>query len=107
MAELNGVRDLDTDVRVSVLETEITHINKSMEKIEVKIDQNYKVLHDDIDEKHQTVINILSDQTENSTKQHSQLAEKITELEKWRYILIGASLVLGYVLAHVKLENLF
>lgn len=108
MAELNGsVRDLDTDVRVSVLETEIFHVNKSIEKIEVKIDENYKVLQTDINSKHQVVMDTLAEQTKASTEQHAALATKIGVLERWRWMLIGAGLVFGYILAHLKLEKLF
>ncbi len=107
MAENGSMRDLETDVRVSVLETEISHVNKSIEKIEVKIDENYKVLHNDIDTKHQIVMSTLADQTKASTEQHAALANKIGVLERWRWMLIGAGLVFGYILAHLKLEKLF
>lgn len=102
-----GIRDLDTDVRVSVLETEISHVNKTIEKIDVKIDTNYKTLHDDIDDKHKIVMDTLAEQTKASTEQHTALANKIGVLERWRWMLIGAGLVFGYILAHLKLEKLF
>jgi chaperonin cofactor prefoldin len=45
MPETNNIRSLDTDVRVSVLETQVTSISSSMEKLEEKIDTNYATLH--------------------------------------------------------------
>jgi predicted nucleic acid-binding Zn-ribbon protein len=67
-------RDLDTDVRVSVLETQVTSINQTMVKLEEKMDQNYAVLHSrisdmrddlhkDIETKHDRLIEKLDDQT--------------------------------------------
>jgi hypothetical protein len=28
-------------------------------------------------------------------------------IEKWRWMIMGGALVVGYVLAHIKMENLF
>ena len=111
-------RDLDTDIRVSVLETQVTSITGSLEKIEQRIDENYATLHHrisdmrddlhkDIETKHDRVIEKLDAQTRASTEQHKALAEKITTIEKWRWMIMGGALVVGYVLAHLKLEKLF
>jgi len=44
------IRDLDTDIRVSVLETQVSGLTHNIEKIEKKIDDNYSVLHTRINE---------------------------------------------------------
>ena len=111
-------RDLDTDVRVSVLETQVTSINQTMVKLEEKMYQNYAVLHSrisdmrddlhkDIEIKHDRLIEKLDDQTKAATEQHKAIAEKIQTIEKWRWMIMGGALVVGYVLAHLKLEKLF
>ena len=33
--------------------------------------------------------------------------DKIQTIEKWRWMIMGGALVVGYVLAHLKLEKLF
>ena len=111
-------RDLDTDVRVSVLETQVTAINQTMVKLEEKMDQNYAVLHSrisdmrddlhkDIETKHDRLMEKLDDQAKAATEQHKAIAEKIQTIEKWRWMIMGGALVVGYVLAHLKLEKLF
>ena len=111
-------RDLDTDIRVSVLETQVTSITGSLEKIEQRIDENYATLHHrisdmrddlhkDIETKHDRVIEKLDAQNRASTEQHKAIAEKITTIEKWRWMIMGGAIVIGYVLAHLKLEKLF
>jgi len=118
MAENTTKRDLDTDIRVSVLETQVTSINNSIEKLEEKIDENYATLHHrisdmrddlhkDIEAKHDKVIEKLDAQTKASTEQHKSIAEKINSIEKWRWMIMGGAIVVGYVLAHLKLEKLF
>ena len=115
---LTTTRDLDTDVRVSVLETQVTAINQTMVKLEEKMDQNYAVLHSrisdmrddlhkDIETKHDRLMEKLDEQTTAATEQHQAIAEKIQTIEKWRWMIMGGALVVGYVLAHLKIEKLF
>lgn len=118
MVDLTTKRDLDTDIRVSVLETQVTSIAVNLEKIEQRIDENYATLHHrisdmrddlhkDIETKHDKVIEKLDAQNKASTEQHKAIAEKITTIEKWRWMIMGGAAVVGYVLAHLKLEKLF
>ena len=109
--------DLETETRVSVLETQVDTIVGSVTKLEQKIDSNYATLHhrisdlrddlrNDIDTKHEKIIDKLDSQTKASTDQHKAIAEKISAIEKWRYMLVGGAIVVGYFLAHIKLEKL-
>ena len=109
--------DLETETRVSVLETQVDAITGSVSKLEQKIDANYATLHhrisdmrddlrNDIDTKHEKIIDKLDGQAKASSEQHKAIAEKINAIEKWRYMLVGGAVVIGYMLAHVKLEKL-
>ena len=108
--------DSGTETRVSVLETQVDTITSSVTKLEQKIDINYATLHsrisdmrddlrNDIDAKHEKIIDKLDAQTKASTEQHKSIAEKISSIEKWRYMMVGGSIVMGYILAHIKLEK--
>jgi DNA anti-recombination protein RmuC len=103
--------------RITVLETEVKGINRTVEKLEGKIDSNYSTLHhrisemrddmiDNIETKHDKVMEKLDEQTKASTDQHKAIADKISSIEKWRYMMVGGSIVMGYILAHIKLEKL-
>ena len=118
MPESNNIRSLDTDVRVTVLETQVTNISHTMGKLEEKMDENYATLHhrisdmrDDlhknIENKHDKVMEKLDEQNKASTEQHKAIAEKIQTIEKWKWMIMGGAIVVGYVLAHLKLEKLF
>jgi len=117
MAEPMSKADLETETRVSVLETQVDSISGSVVKLEQKIDSNYATLHhrisdlrddlrNDIDTKHEKIIDKLDGQAMASTEQHKAIAEKINAIEKWRYMLVGGAIVIGYFLAHIKLEKL-
>lgn len=118
MADALSKTDLETETRVSVLETQVVTIAGSVTKLEQKIETNYATLHsrisdlrddlrNDIDVKHEKIIDKLDAQTKASTEQHKAIAEKISSIEKWRYMMVGGSIVIGYVLAHIKLDKLF
>lgn len=108
----------DTTTRITVLETQMETISSDLNKMEEKIDANYATLHhrisemrDDfhksIEEKHEKVIEKLDTQAQASSSQHAAIAKKIESFEKWRWMVMGAAIVIGYVLAHLKLEKLF
>lgn len=109
---------VDTTTRLTVLETQVEAISNDVVKIEEKIDANYSTLHhrisemrDDfhksIEDKHDKVIEKLDNQAKASSAQHAAISEKIHTFEKWRWMIMGAAVVVGYVLAHLKLEKLF
>ena len=104
--------------RITVLETEVKGITRTVEKLEGKIDSNYSTLHHRISEmrddmitnietKHDKVMEKLDEQNKASTEQHKAIAEKIQTIEKWKWMIMGGAIVVGYVLAHLKLEKLF
>ena len=104
--------------RIIVLETEVKGINRTVEKLEGKIDSNYSTLHhrisemrddmiDNIETKHDKVMEKLDEQTKASTDQHKAISDKMASIEKWRWMVMGGAISAGYVLAHIKFDKLF
>lgn len=113
---VNGLDD--TKARISVLENNVAHITSSVEKLEHKIDNNYATLHSrisdlrddlrsDFETKNEKVILKIEEHSKASNEHSDELNRKIAQIEKWRWMIMGGALVIGYVLAHVKLENFF
>lgn len=108
----------EESARIIVLENQVTTINANVEKLEKKIDSNYVTLHErisslrddlhnSIEVKHDKVMEKLEEQSRSSSAQHAAIAQKVQSLEKWRWMIMGAAIVVGYVLAHIKLDKLF
>lgn len=108
----------DTKTRISVLENNMSILTTNVDKLESKIDNNYAVLHSrisdlrddlrtDFESKQEKVIKKIEEHSESSNQHSQQLNKRIDSIEKWRFMLMGGALVLGYFLAHVKLESLF
>ena len=60
-----------------------------------------------VESKNDKILTKMDALAEESTKQHKTLSDRLTDLEKWRWMLMGAALVVGYILAHLKIEKLF
>lgn len=110
--------ELETETRVSVLENQVGSIMSTVTRLEDRLETNYTTLHhrisdlrddlrDDIDTKHEKLIAKLDDRALASDEQHKDIYEKISSMEKWRWMMVGAACVIGYVLAHIRLDRLF
>ena len=118
MAEVSGIHTRDTETRVTILETQISGINQSLTKMEDRIETNYNTLHhrisdlrddlrSDFEQKNEKVLQKLDEHSESSLRQNEEIKERIAHVEKWKWMVMGGAIVVGYVLAHIRLENLF
>ncbi|NBW58279.1 hypothetical protein EBR43_10975 [bacterium] len=69
----------DTNSRIAVLENEIKNI--ALDLKELKVDQK---------EQHDALM-----------KHFVSIEERLTNLEKWRWMVVGGSLAMGFILANV------
>ena len=117
MADLMAKTDIETETRVSILENQVEHITSNVVKLETKIDSNYATLHhrisdlrddlrNDIENKHEKLIAKLDERAQDSSEQHKVISEKINSIEKWRWMMVGGAIVIGYFLAHLRLDKL-
>lgn len=112
------VRDADTKARLTVLETQVGSIAGSVDKLEQKVEGQYSTLHsrisdmrddlrNEIDKKHDQMMTVLKEHMDVEMQHHETMRDKMATIEKWRWMIMGGAAVLGYVLAHLKLEKLF
>jgi len=69
----------DTNSRIAVLENEIKNI--ALDLRELKVDQK--------EQHHDLMIHFVS------------IEERLTKLEKWRWMVVGGSLAMGFIIANV------
>lgn len=77
--------DIDTQSRIAVLETEVKNIVEELK--EIRKDQK---------EQHDCLMN-----------KFDEVSKRIAVLEKWRWMIFGGAVVVGYILAHIRIEKLF
>ena len=89
--------------RLGVVETKVANLDEKLDEIKIDV----KDMHDCLDKTRDSVMAKLEDMYGASCEQHSELASKITELEKcrqkWIYMTAGGVAVLGWVSGHMDL----
>jgi uncharacterized protein Yka (UPF0111/DUF47 family) len=79
-------------------ETEIAVLQIQVKNLEEKIGElktDLKALHEAIESNAEETRNMLKTMREQDVKEHGELANKISALEKWRWMLMGAGVVIG------------
>ena len=79
-------------------ETEIAVLQVQVKNIEEKIGElkmDLKSIRDALDENAEETRQMLKTMREQDVKEHSELAVKISVLEKWRWMMMGAGVIVG------------
>jgi len=74
-----------SSARIAVLENEVKNIASDVK--EIRKDQK---------EQFELLINKIG-----------AMDDRLNVLERWRWMIVGAAVVVGYILAHVKIDRLF
>ena len=86
--------------RVSILETKVDNIEEKIDDLKTDV----KDMHDCLDRTRDSIMDRLEVMHKANVDQHSELADKIKELEqfktKWVYLSAGALAALGWITAH-------
>lgn len=75
----------DTQSRIAVLENEVKNVAEKLEEMRIEQKEQHKSLCEKFDD----------------------VSKRITVLEKWRWMIFGGAIVVGYILAHVRIDKLF
>jgi uncharacterized membrane protein len=79
-------------------ETEIALLQFQVKSLEEKIGElkvDLKALHDAIESNAEETRKMLKSMREQDVKEHTELASKISVLEKWRWMMMGAGVIVG------------
>lgn len=90
-----------TETDIAVLQVKVENIEKDVGEIKTEI----RDIHNIQAAKHTETHQMLKDMEESAKKAHAGLSEKISSLEKWRWMMMGAGIALG-ALGHNLLGSL-
>ena len=76
---------VDTQSRIAVLENKVQFVVDELKEIRAEQKEQHLCL----------------------MKKFDSVSNRIYVLEKWRFMIFGGAVVIGYILAHVKLDKLF
>jgi hypothetical protein len=79
------MESFDTPARIAVLENEVKNIASDVKELRAESKQQHHLLMQKMD----------------------SMDERLGVVERWRWMIIGAAVVIGYIIAHVRFENFF
>ncbi len=79
------MESFDTPARIAVLENEVKNIASDVKELRVESKQQHHLL----------------------MQKMESMDERLGVVERWRWMIIGAAVVIGYIIAHVRFENFF
>jgi hypothetical protein len=84
-------RSVKTETDVAVLQVQVQNIEDRM--IEVKA--GMRDINETVKANHESMLGMLKEMQQSAEKAHGDLNKKISALEKWRWMIMGAGMVLG------------
>ena len=94
MAQISTVQKLkETETEIAVLQVQYSHLNEKVEDIKTGLKDLATHIDDHMEETHKLIKEF---QTDNKT-QHDDVNKKISALEKWRWMLMGAGILAGSI----------
>ena len=102
MAQTSTVQKLkQTETEVAVLQVQQGYLNEKVEDIKTGLKDLTTHIDNHMDETHK----LIKEFQEENKKQHDEVNKKVTSLEKWRWMLMGAGVLAG-ALGWPTLSNL-
>jgi predicted nucleic acid-binding Zn-ribbon protein len=106
----NGNRVIDLEKDVAVLKVTVDNVDKKTDELHTDI----KELHSRISTQGRDIVNKLDDMQKDALDQHMSIRnemktidDKVSKLEQWKWTLIGAAVVVGWLISHIDIGSLF
>ena len=85
------VAKMQPETEIAVLQIQVKTLEEKIGELKVDL----KSLHDAIESNADETRRMLKSMREQDVKEHSELASKISVLEKWRWMRMGAGIIIG------------
>lgn len=79
----------------------------NIKDVYIRIEKVEKDLQNDMVESENKIIAKIESLQVSGTQQHKEMGDRIARLEKWMWLVVGGSIVLGYILDKVNIQALF
>jgi len=85
------VAKMQPETEIAVLQIQVKTLEEKIGELKVDL----KSLHDAIISNAEETRQMLKSMREQDVKEHGELASKISVLEKWRWMMMGAGIIIG------------
>ena len=106
----NAERVIDLEKDVAVLKVTVENVDKKTDELHTDI----KELHSRITTQGRDIVDKLDIMQKDALDQHMSIRnemkmmdDKVSKLEQWKWTLIGAAVVVGWLISHLDIGTLF
>ena len=82
---------MQPETEIAVLQIQVKNLEEKIGELKVDL----KALYDAIESNAEETRQMLKSMREQDVKEHTELASKISVLEKWRWMMMGAGIIIG------------
>lgn len=100
-------QEIITKQTTELVEKRRVEMESKIELLHARISSGERELEEKIDAEYEDIMTQLKEMRQESAAQHSALNERISTMEKWMWIVIGGSIVVGFILNAVPWNNFF
>ena len=79
------------ETEIAVLQVRFTNLDEKIDDLKTDVNS----IREDIKESSETATKLIKDFQADNIASHKEMSEKISELEKWKWMIMGAGLVIG------------
>jgi len=80
-----------SDTEIAVLQVQVTNIETKINDLKADL----KEVHDCLDKNSEETQRLIKELQESNLESHKAITEKVSALEKWRWMMMGAGMVIG------------
>lgn len=99
---LDNERIAKLEAQMEDLKTDVADVKQDIKELHSRITTGNREITDHIDGKIDQLAKADSEQHAGMVKKIDQMNQRVDGLEKWRWMLIGGAIVIGYLIGHLE-----
>lgn len=99
---LDNERIAKLEAQMEDLKTDVADVKQDIKELHSRITTGNREITDHIDTKIDQLAKTDTEQHNNMTKKIDTINNRVGELERWRWMLIGGAIALGYLIGHFE-----
>jgi len=102
-----SAQEIITKQTTDLVEKRRVEMEEKVQQLHSRISSGEKELAGKIEEQYDDIMTEIKEMRQESQTQHTALSDRITAMEKWQWIIIGGSIIVGVILSQVNLAQFF
>ena len=98
--KLDNERIAKLEAQMEDLKTDVADVKQDIKELHSRITTGNREITDHIDSKIDQLTKTDTEQHNNMTKKIDMINNRVDTLEKWRWMIVGGAVVLGYLIGH-------